>query len=41
MPDRYLEWLEFPPLLAPPPTSSIVWSNNDLISSHCKYTEAI
>ena len=33
--DRYLEWLEFPPLLAPPPTSSILWSNNDLISSHC------
>ena len=41
MSDRYLEWLEFPPLLAPLPTSSILWSNNDLISSQSKYTEAI
>ena len=31
MPKSYSEGLQFPPLLAPPPSSRILWSNNDLI----------
>ena len=41
MPESYLEGLWFPPLLAAPATSSILWSNNDLISFQDKYSEAI
>ena len=32
MPKSYSEGLWFPPLLAPPPSSRTLWSNNDLIS---------
>ena len=31
MPKSYSEGPWFPPLLAPPPSSRILWSNNDLI----------